>query len=75
MRPSHEAHLAHDLRARRALARRIGITRRSSFPASGLEGDDSLKTREEMIQVAAVACAMIECGDRNGWWPLPAVKP
>lgn len=25
-------------------------------------------SREELVQVAAVALAMIECGDRNGWW-------
>lgn len=25
--------------------------------------------REELVQVAAVTVAMIECGDRNEWWP------
>jgi hypothetical protein len=24
--------------------------------------------RKEMVQAAAVLVAMIECGDRNGWW-------
>lgn len=28
-----------------------------------------LHIREELVQVAAVAVAMIECGDRNQWWP------
>ena len=25
--------------------------------------------REELVQAAAVLVAMIECGDRNKWWP------
>lgn len=25
--------------------------------------------RRELVQAAAVATALIECGDRNGWWP------
>jgi hypothetical protein len=25
-------------------------------------------SRCELVQVAAVAAAMIECGERNGWW-------
>jgi hypothetical protein len=25
--------------------------------------------RKEMIETAAVVLAMIECGDRNSWWP------
>jgi len=28
-----------------------------------------LNMRKEMIQCAAVMVAMIECGDRNEWWP------
>jgi len=32
--------------------------------------------REELVQVAAVAVAMIECFDRNGpdWWNLKGIK-
>lgn len=25
--------------------------------------------RTELVQVAAVVVAMLECGDRNNWWP------
>ena len=32
------------------------------------EGNPLENLRMELIQVAAVAVAMIECGDRNNWW-------
>ncbi len=33
----------------------------------GYRGDDASKIREELVQVCAVALAMLECCDRNGW--------
>jgi NTP pyrophosphatase (non-canonical NTP hydrolase) len=30
---------------------------------------DVTNLRVEMVQCAAVLLAMIECGDRNQWWP------
>lgn len=33
-------------------------------------GDSPRKMREELVQVAAVAMAMLQCGERNAWWPI-----
>lgn len=32
-------------------------------------GTDPRVFRDALVQVAVVAVEMIECGDRNGWWP------
>jgi len=30
----------------------------------------AIEIRKELVQVAAVAQAIIECGDRNDWWEV-----
>jgi hypothetical protein len=43
-----------------------GYAARAGEPAIADENRENMRT--EMIQCAAVMVAMIECGDRIGWW-------
>lgn len=43
-----------------------------TFSELKFEDAETDNMRAEAVQVAAVAMAFIECGDRNGWWSNPA---